>query len=528
MPVSVLIRFNLDIFNQKKSTTTGAHVAARSLIVGIASSPDIRPAFLCKNTSQETLTLLKKTNPCFEGRDFLSPIDLMSLSKTRPEWNLIFVPYFDVHTLMRWRNEMRLPISVLAQIHTIFEASNFDAFITLNNYCIGSDGLIFPSESAKEIFVSFCQKNHLRNCLKMHLSVIGFGISTKRFRPATPSQKKRLRQRIDLDENKFVFLHMGRLNPFTKSDIFPLLITFHRLRKSMPNAVLIIAGVVHAKTYVDALQKYVKQHRLSKSVRFILDPKTDDLPKIYRLADCFVSLSEYLGETFGLSVVESMASGVPVLCSDLACYRSLIRPGLDGDIVPLYSTSHLQPFDSVVPFLDTVTAGNFYTQANAVDCQILAKKMLAAYQAPDENRRRSQNALTRARTLFCQERMVEAYIYSFREIVRNNRRKFPKKFPPGQATIWPSYKNIFTSYLDNETLFSLSPLGKQIVSGEENFTLFEGHHEKFRLIVPIMTMLSEKSPLDANSLMPSLGEKPEIIWENLMFLLKHDYIQILS
>ena len=51
-------------------------------------------------------------------------------------------------------------------------------------------------------------------------------------------------------------------------------------------------------------------------------------------ADIFSSLSDNFQETFGITPIEAMASGLPVVVSDWDGYRDSVRHGVEGYLVP--------------------------------------------------------------------------------------------------------------------------------------------------------------------------------------------------
>ena len=56
--------------------------------------------------------------------------------------------------------------------------------------------------------------------------------------------------------------------------------------------------------------------------------KQEDIPSFYRLGTVFCSAST--SETQGLTYVEALASGVPVLCRKDDCLDDLVRNGVNG------------------------------------------------------------------------------------------------------------------------------------------------------------------------------------------------------
>jgi glycosyltransferase involved in cell wall biosynthesis len=70
-----------------------------------------------------------------------------------------------------------------------------------------------------------------------------------------------------------------------------------------------------------------------------MTPNSEELRRLYQTADLFVLPS--LGECFGLVTVEAMASGLPVIMSDVGGYADLVEHGGNGLVVPSGDTREL-------------------------------------------------------------------------------------------------------------------------------------------------------------------------------------------
>ncbi len=92
---------------------------------------------------------------------------------------------------------------------------------------------------------------------------------------------------------------------------------------SIPRSELLFAGKrVHASTW-----------RTTPGFRHIDHRARWDLPDIYRSSDVFVLPS--LVEGFGLTALEAMASGLPVIVSEHSFGSDIVTDGLDGYVVPI-------------------------------------------------------------------------------------------------------------------------------------------------------------------------------------------------
>jgi glycosyltransferase involved in cell wall biosynthesis len=91
------------------------------------------------------------------------------------------------------------------------------------------------------------------------------------------------------------------------------------LERLPDDTVVALAG--HAEPYEDELRATARRLGLEARVRFLEFVPDAELEGLWRLAAC--AAFPTLGEGFGLPVIEAMARGVPVACSDLPVLREV-------------------------------------------------------------------------------------------------------------------------------------------------------------------------------------------------------------
>ena len=84
------------------------------------------------------------------------------------------------------------------------------------------------------------------------------------------------------------------------------------------------------KTYYEELKKLIAEKELGKNIKLFTNIKYEGLQKIYGNYDIFV-LPSY-AEPAAYSIVEAMAHGLPVICSDECGTRCYIEQGRNGEI----------------------------------------------------------------------------------------------------------------------------------------------------------------------------------------------------
>jgi glycosyltransferase involved in cell wall biosynthesis len=112
-----------------------------------------------------------------------------------------------------------------------------------------------------------------------------------------------------------VWLFVGRLVP-NKAQT-EIITAFHAFKRLHPTAQLVLVGSAGASvTYFRWLRNQIAFLGLSPAVHLVGHVSQADLNAYYRIADCFVSMSEHEG--FGIPLVESLYFDLPVLAYDAA------------------------------------------------------------------------------------------------------------------------------------------------------------------------------------------------------------------
>jgi glycosyltransferase involved in cell wall biosynthesis len=149
------------------------------------------------------------------------------------------------------------------------------------------------------------------------VSVIYNGIDDRFWTEPSEDEVVRVRERFQL-ENDFV-LYAGNVKPH--KNLERLIDAFHLVRQEgLDHLKLVITGDEISK-YAE-LRRAVHRYNLHKYVRFLGYMPDETLAVLYRLAGVFVFPSLYEG--FGLPPLEAMASGTPVVTSNVSSLPEVV------------------------------------------------------------------------------------------------------------------------------------------------------------------------------------------------------------
>ena len=174
------------------------------------------------------------------------------------------------------------------------------------------------------------------------LPVIPLGIDSSRFQIGETERvhlRSQWRQRWQVAHDEICVLYVGRLDFRTKANLFPTLdaleLAAQRLKaRSGPRLVLALSGWFASEWDEQVLRDAITE--ACPSVRVVIeDGRSGEARRaVWQAADIFTSLVDNVQETFGLTPIEAMAAGLPVVVSDYDGYRESVRQGIDGFRIP--------------------------------------------------------------------------------------------------------------------------------------------------------------------------------------------------
>ena len=164
------------------------------------------------------------------------------------------------------------------------------------------------------------------------ISVVLNGIDVKRFDDARLRfDRDKFLAAAGLPANTLLIGTVGELTPLKGQEEF--LRAAAEVRSQFPTAHFVVAGTDNSgdKKNRAFLEQLIRALKLTEHVRLI--DWVDDLPQLYCALDAFVSASRT--ESFGLAIVEAMASGTPVVATETEGARETIQAGDTGLLVPV-------------------------------------------------------------------------------------------------------------------------------------------------------------------------------------------------
>jgi len=156
--------------------------------------------------------------------------------------------------------------------------------------------------------------------------VHGVGIDLNKFQPQTKEKKRIMRKEYGFKEEDFILFYAAELNHNKHQDL--LINVVNILKDRIPNIKLLLAGNGPLE---GQYKRQVEQLNLGRYVDFL--GYRDDIPSLLAMSDVVVASSRREG--LPVNIMEAMATGLPIVATDVRGHRDLIINGENGYIVGL-------------------------------------------------------------------------------------------------------------------------------------------------------------------------------------------------
>lgn len=227
--------------------------------------------------------------------------------------------------------------------HTVSSAAAMDSITSLLTAPVQPwDALVCTSTAVRAVVMQLLesQENYLRERLGAtrivlpQLPVIPLGIHSADF-AFSGDDRNAARQALGIDADTLAVLFLGRLSFHAKAHPLALYQALAKAARASGKKTVLIECGRHASEQIRAAFEQAAS-LVCPALRVIrLDSESADKRRTaWAAADVFSSLSDNIQESFGLTPLEAMAAGLPVVVSDWDGYRDTVRDGVDGFRIP--------------------------------------------------------------------------------------------------------------------------------------------------------------------------------------------------
>ena len=244
-----------------------------------------------------------------------------------------------------------------------------------------ADGIIAECPQDKEDMV------HLYQADPSKIQIVPCGFDPNEL---CPVDKTFARKKLGLAQDERIVLQLGRMVPRKGVDTVIEGLAQLRDRKKMDARLLIVGGETdkpdeNATPELGRLKAIAEQRGISDRVQFMGRKPRGDLKYYYSAADVFVSTPWY--EPFGITPVEAMACGTPVIGSKVGGIQFSVRDGETGCLIP------------------------------AKNAGILADRLAYLFSHPTELEKMSSAGIKRANQFFTWERVTRSIAAIYERVI---------------------------------------------------------------------------------------------------------------
>ncbi|MEO9005036.1 MAG: glycosyltransferase family 4 protein [Ginsengibacter sp.] len=379
------------------------------------------------------------------------------------------------------------------------------------------------------------RKSHNINLsFKGNTEIIPLGVDTNIFKPG---DKKELRLKLGLPLDAFIILWIGRISPFDKADLLPLLLVFQILVKDNPNReIKLVIGGSGENIFNVIIDKCIVDLHLTNHI-ILIRPLPASLRHFYHAcADVFVSPADNIQETFGITPLEAMACGIPQVVSDWNGYRDTVKHGQTGFLIPTYMADLDEEIvikSGIYDNYDLLDHFEF-AQTVAIDLKAFLTALQALIDSPALCKKMSENSRERAVNIYDWKNIIYLHEQLWQhQLDKSNKQVNIPVFNKTYDT--PAFYKNFNHYASakviDTTIIEISLKGTQVVNKQIFITNYYAYFNDFSVkilhrILIILQIAQKQKFKELTEQFRKSNLSPEKTGRHIMFLLKYGYLQI--
>tara|TARA_B100001540_G_scaffold143315_1_gene127188 strand:- start:16576 stop:18273 length:1698 start_codon:yes stop_codon:yes gene_type:complete len=376
---------------------------------------------------------------------------------------------------------------------------------------------------------------------EFQLPVIPLGINIDDFK--IEADKKSIRESFGIDDDDIVILFVGRLSFHAKAHNIPMFLALENISKNMKesNIHFIMTGWFPNDDVKEMYNLDAKLYCPSINIIFLDGRDQSTKFKAFNASDIFFSLTDNIQETFGLTPLEGMAAGLPVVVSDWNGYKDTVRDGIDGFRIP--TTSYPEDLSTALAYRYDIGLDSYdrycgyHSQFTSVNIVKAIEKLRLLIEDKELRTKFGLNAKKYAKEKFNWSSILRSYTNlknDLQNIRKDENKNYSKVLNKISSDRLPPYK-IFNSYPTNYLNIHNSVKLLKNINNIDYRTLFNNSESVWyaKIALPqvdqveiILNSLNEHEYESIASLADKINFPTELVIRIVALLLKYGYVII--
>jgi glycosyltransferase involved in cell wall biosynthesis len=378
--------------------------------------------------------------------------------------------------------------------------------------------------------------------IEFQLPVIPLGVDCSTFKPNS-DLRQQLRKTLGIGANDIVILFVGRLIFYAKAHPVPMYLALEKVAQTSKTKIhLVQAGWFEEEREEIQFKETAKIFCPSVNHLFLDGRKPEVRSGVWSAADIFISLADNIQETFGLTPIEAMAAGLPVIVSDWNGYKESVRHEVDGFRIPTLAPAPESALDLACAYqVETLNYSTYIAHASmvtSIDINACAEALTKLIEDPQLRHKLGQNGQQRARDTYDWQVIIAAYERLWQQLAEIRQASAMSVPPTANVPASPLCDDPFrlfahysTQVLTDDVVLQLGDLGtpEKLQQLRSIWITNFGAAKRIsdRTLEAIVSDLQQNGSLSVREILNRYGSRNSgILSRTLVYLLKFNVLQL--